>query len=106
MAKYICGEALTERLVRLRDNWLEIHDRLQAQLIPAEKIREMMGEAGCITHPKQMGKTLDDLRLAYTQARLIRNRYTILDLAAETGCMDSCLNELFAADGFWGKEEF
>jgi glycerol-1-phosphate dehydrogenase [NAD(P)+] len=32
---------------------------------------------------------------------MIRRRYTILDLANETGVLDACVEELFAGDGFW-----
>jgi glycerol-1-phosphate dehydrogenase [NAD(P)+] len=34
---------------------------------------------------------------------MIRSRYTILDLANETGILDECVEELFAPDGFWAR---
>jgi glycerol-1-phosphate dehydrogenase [NAD(P)+] len=32
---------------------------------------------------------------------MIRRRYTVLDLAAETGTFDELVDELFAPGGFW-----
>jgi len=63
----------------------------------------MLSAAGCITHPSQMGKNAADLLRAYRQARLIRNRYTILDFAEESGCLEECLAELFSPGGFWAS---
>jgi glycerol-1-phosphate dehydrogenase [NAD(P)+] len=41
------------------------------------------------------------LREAYTLARTIRSRYTMLDLVNETGILDACVDELFAPGGYW-----
>jgi len=35
---------------------------------------------------------------------MIRKRYTVLDLALETGLLDVLVDELFAPDGFWGRQ--
>ncbi len=101
MAKYPESDVLRQRLSGFKENWQAIKAKLQGHLIPAGKVRQMLADAGCITHPEQMEKSLVDLMTAYRQARLIRSRYTILDLAAETGCMEECLDELFSPGGFW-----
>lgn len=103
MAKYPEPEDLRNRLNQLKENWTEIKTSLQAQLISAPVMRDMLSAAGCIIHPSQMGKTTADLLQAYRHARLIRNRYTILDMAEEAGCLEDCLNELFSPGGFWGS---
>ncbi len=103
MAKYPEPEDLRNRLIQLKDHWPEIKAKLQKQLISAPDMRGMLSSAGCITHPAQMGKTTADLLQAYRHARLIRNRYTILDMAEEAGCLEDCLNELFSPGGFWGS---
>jgi glycerol-1-phosphate dehydrogenase [NAD(P)+] len=35
---------------------------------------------------------------------MIRRRYTVLDLAAETGLLGELVDELFAPGGFWADE--
>jgi glycerol-1-phosphate dehydrogenase [NAD(P)+] len=44
------------------------------------------------------------LKESYELARTIRSRYTVLDLATETGLLSECVNELFAPGGFWSRQ--
>jgi hypothetical protein len=64
---------------------------------------EMLQAAGCPTGPVEIGLSWEDFEATYLQARTIRKRYTILDLAFETGILEECVDELFASDGFWGR---
>jgi glycerol-1-phosphate dehydrogenase [NAD(P)+] len=102
-AKYIDGDALARRLTLLRERWPELRERLRAQLTPAQQVRAQLEQAGCPTTPAQIGLELDRLEQTYRRAQMIRRRYTILDLANETGLLDECVEELFASDGFWGS---
>ena len=61
----------------------------------------MLAAAGCPTTPEGLGLTPDELRRDYARARQIRTRYTLLDLAAETGQLDPLVESLFAPGGFW-----
>jgi glycerol-1-phosphate dehydrogenase [NAD(P)+] len=73
------------------------------QLMPAEQIREMLRAAGCPSEPIEIGLRWEDFEATYSRARTIRRRYTVLDLAFETGILEECVGELFAPDGFWGR---
>ena len=57
--------------------------------------------AGCPTTPEEIGLDRARLKASYAQARQIRSRYTIFDLAAEAGCLPACVESLFAPGGFW-----
>ena len=57
-----CG-ALREQLVRLRDGWPEVRDRLTRHLLPFRNARTMLREAGCPFEPEQIGISRDRLRL-------------------------------------------
>jgi glycerol-1-phosphate dehydrogenase [NAD(P)+] len=61
----------------------------------------MLRAAGCPTAPEEIGLGREDLKETYFRARTIRSRYTVLDLAAETGVFEECVDELFAPGGFW-----
>jgi glycerol-1-phosphate dehydrogenase [NAD(P)+] len=100
-AKYVPREALRDRLVRLKRIWPALRERLRGQLFPSDKLRRMLREAGTPCEPQKIGIDLDRLRRSYLEAQQIRRRYTVLDIAAETGLLDSCLERLFAADGPW-----
>jgi glycerol-1-phosphate dehydrogenase [NAD(P)+] len=100
-AKYIDHQKLKARLKNLQAIWPSLRERLRRQLLPADELRQMLAAAGTPYDPAQIGIDLDRLQQTYWQAQQMRRRYTVLDLAVETGQMSACLNRLFAPDGPW-----
>jgi glycerol-1-phosphate dehydrogenase [NAD(P)+] len=100
-AKYVDDAALAQRLDLLRERWPDLRDRIRDQLIPADQLRAQLCDAECPTTPAEIGLSAARFRATYDRARMIRSRYTILDLANETGLLDDCVEELFADGGFW-----
>ena len=94
-------EQLAERLELVRTRWPELRERLVGQLLPAAELAEMLRAAGAPSRPADIGVSAETLRDSYYRCRTIRRRYTVLDLAAETGVLESCVEELFAPGGFW-----
>jgi len=78
------GELETERLdARLASQWPAIRDRIAKVTLGAPRMIEILSAAGVATAPEQLGwppRLLDD---ALVHARMMRNRYTFLDLAAD-----------------------
>jgi glycerol-1-phosphate dehydrogenase [NAD(P)+] len=105
LAKYVDAEQLARRLALLRARWPALRDRIQEQLIPAEQLRAMLRAAGCPTDPAAIGLRRSVLKDTYQRAQTIRRRYTVLDLAKETGTLDECVDELFAPAGFWADPQ-
>jgi glycerol-1-phosphate dehydrogenase [NAD(P)+] len=99
--KYIDAGQLAARLELLRDRWPVLRDRLAAQLLPADQLREQLRAAGCPTTPAELGLSMDDFKATYIRARMIRSRYTILDLADEAGVLEEIVEELFSPGGYW-----
>jgi glycerol-1-phosphate dehydrogenase [NAD(P)+] len=102
--KYIDADQLAARLALLRERWPGLRDRLQDQLLPADQLRAQLRAAGCPTSPAELGLRLADLKATYIRARMIRSRYTVLDLAYETGILDEIVEELFAPGGYWAQD--
>jgi len=98
-AKYLPVAELGPRLRRLRERWPALRDRLRSQLLPTSEVRRLLRAAGCPSCPEEIGLTLASLRESYGAARQIRRRYTVLDLAAETGLLGPCLVDIFAPGG-------
>ncbi len=103
LAKYISVGELAQRLELLRDVWSGLREKVRVQLMTAEQVREMLQAAGCPTGPVEIELRWEDFEATYSRARTIRKRYTVLDLAFETGILEECVGELFAPDGFWGR---
>lgn len=101
LAKYLDRAALAQRLERLKAIWPELRESLRAQLIPSAALREMLRQAGAPVEPSEIGISLARLRRSYLEAQQIRRRYTVLDLAVETGLMATCLERMFAPAGPW-----
>ena len=104
LAKYLDAAQLGKRLEKLRGLWPELRPQLQAQLITAEQISGLLKAVGSPTHPAQIGRDLAQLKSSFFLARQIRSRYTVLDLAAESGCFTACVDELFEPGGFWARQ--
>jgi glycerol-1-phosphate dehydrogenase [NAD(P)+] len=86
-AKQLDGTALRDRLERLLAVWPALRRRLERQLIPAAELSRRLRLAGCPVTPEAIGVRPEDVAADLVAAGRIRRRYTVLDLAAETGLL-------------------
>ncbi len=103
-AKHVSGRDLAERLERLKAAWPRLRERLGRQLVPSSELQQMLRAAGAPADCSRIGIDLPRLRRSHHEAWQIRRRFTVLDLAAETGLMEPCLDRLFAPDGSWARD--
>lgn len=104
LAKWLPPEQLRVRLELLVAVWPELSVRLREQLLPAAELQGMLRAVGAPAHPQDIGLGWDRFRETYVRAQMIRKRYTVLDLALETNLLGELVEELFAPDGFWGRQ--
>jgi glycerol-1-phosphate dehydrogenase [NAD(P)+] len=71
----------------LTDGWDEIRARLRAVVLPATRLEAVLQAAGAPTTPEELGWPRNFYLQALRHAREIRNRYTFLDLAADSGAL-------------------
>jgi glycerol-1-phosphate dehydrogenase [NAD(P)+] len=71
----------------LTDGWDEIRARLRAVVLPATRLEAVLQAAGAPTTPEELGWPRNFYSQALRHAREIRNRYTFLDLAADSGAL-------------------
>jgi glycerol-1-phosphate dehydrogenase [NAD(P)+] len=100
-AKYGDVRRSEQRLMRIQAEWPGMRERLRRQLMPAADLARLLARAGCPVTPEEVGLSREKLRRAYDRVRLLRNRYTVMDLAFETGQMPRLVEALFAASGYW-----
>lgn len=100
-AKYISAEELEKQLETLRRVWPDLRARLQAQLLLFSEAEERLRAVGAPFAPEQIGISRARLRQSFSQAALIRRRFTVLDLAQRTGTLDAALSHIFGAEGRW-----
>ena len=73
---------------RLADIWPSLRDELMAVMRPAGDIAAVLAAAGAPLKYADLGLTRAAFADAVRHARTIRNRYTFLDLAADSGLLD------------------
>jgi glycerol-1-phosphate dehydrogenase [NAD(P)+] len=69
---------------RLAASWDDIRTQIRAVTVGAEAMRRLLANAGAPYEHGQLGWSDALFESAYTHARLIRNRYTFLDLEADS----------------------
>lgn len=94
-----------KRLEALAQGWSVLRIRLSDRLIAASDMQHWLRASGAAAHPADLGVSLASLARDHRRARLIRRRYTILDCLDELEWLDLAIGDLFAADGFWGRQE-
>ena len=92
------------RLARLVEVWPSLRERLRVHLPAARDMQAQLRGAGAPAHPADLGLDMGAFARDHHRARLIRRRYTVLDLVEDLGWLDRAVSELFAADGFWGRQ--
>jgi glycerol-1-phosphate dehydrogenase [NAD(P)+] len=101
-AKRTAPDAHRRRLERLKAAWPGLRRQLADRLPAARDMRAWLAAAGAPARPEAIGVDAAKLAADYRRARLIRRRYTLLDLLADLGRLDEAVDSLFAPDGFWG----
>jgi glycerol-1-phosphate dehydrogenase [NAD(P)+] len=79
------AERLTARLAAGWDAWRR---RLAGVARPSPQLADVLRRAGAPVTPEELGWTRPYYREAVTHARLIRNRFTFLDLADDAGLLE------------------
>ena len=94
MAKFLTGDALTERRELIFSHWDALAGRVAACLIPFDTLKAMFRAASCPVAPAEIGLDADQFRHGILAAQLIRNRYTILDVLDELGLLSEAADSV------------
>jgi glycerol-1-phosphate dehydrogenase [NAD(P)+] len=101
VAKAASPQGVETRLRRLQASWPRIAGRLQQSLPTAATVRRWLEAAGAASSPAAIGISALKHARDYKRARLIRRRFTGLDVLHELGWLDAMVSDLFGANGFW-----
>jgi glycerol-1-phosphate dehydrogenase [NAD(P)+] len=83
--KRLDESGLRAELLRFRRELPVLRQVLPEDLVPAATVAAAIEASGGPTTPEGMEASVDEYYKALTHARYLRNRFTILDLAVETG---------------------
>ena len=80
------AEALNERLEK---EWLPISTRLKGVMLPYQRLHDAMKEAGCQLTGADLGLDPEFYRDAVRYSRFIRDRFSMLDVAGDSGELEA-----------------
>ncbi|TWT15282.1 sn-glycerol-1-phosphate dehydrogenase [Reyranella sp. CPCC 100927] len=103
LAKASDAAAAERRLKTLQACWPTLAARLRRMLPQAADVRQWLQAVGAPASATAIGVAPQKHAADYRRARLIRRRYTALDLLHELGWLDAAVNSLFDSSGFWGQ---
>ena len=101
-AKGASSAQVERRLRALRDNWPDILGYLRERLPAARTVQKWLEAVGAPSDAAAVGVKREKHARDYARARLIRRRFTGLDLLHDLGWLDPAVGDLFAVGGFWG----
>lgn len=80
--------------------WERMGAAVMAQIPDFDLLKERLALAGCPVEPAAIGLDREGCLDSVRMASLIRERYTALDLAAETGVLEICAESVFSSRYF------
>jgi glycerol-1-phosphate dehydrogenase [NAD(P)+] len=79
---------------RLSERWAQIVAAISKIILPATRLDQVLAAAKAPRSPADLGWERNFYREAVRSARCIRNRYTFLDLAADSGVLDQSIDRI------------
>jgi glycerol-1-phosphate dehydrogenase [NAD(P)+] len=87
-SKYVDWPGKKREIEFIVDNWKSLWNELDPYIRPLEPIENALRASGAASTYQDLGFDRDDARDAVMNARFIRGRYSILDLAADIGILE------------------
>jgi glycerol-1-phosphate dehydrogenase [NAD(P)+] len=82
----------------LIDIWDDMKEAVSRQLPPYAELYDLLKKAGCPVKPAEIGLSKTRVIAAARSSQMIRVRFTVLDLAYETGVFEDVLKRMEEAD--------
>ncbi len=101
MAKYDDHEEVRRQMQLLKDNWIDLKAKLQAQCYTFEQMYRMLSIVGAPTKPEDVGISKPQMLADVPFVRHIRRRYNMMDLGLRAGTLDTWVNGVFGKGGVW-----
>ena len=100
-AKWLSGERAELERERLAKNLERIREIVTSTWVPSAVHRQRLRSLGAVTHPHEIGVSVDELREAILHAREIKRRWTVLDTAYLVGLLPDQVDQVLKRCG-WG----
>jgi glycerol-1-phosphate dehydrogenase [NAD(P)+] len=99
-SKQLTKNGLRERLGVIEFRWNDMRSKVRNQLLPYSELKAMLAGANCPISPDQINLWREEVKETFFLAQMIRERYTVLDLAYEMGWLEDCVEEIFTSEDY------
>ena len=99
--KFPSREQLRVELTTVKNAWPELSEKMKAQIMPFDEVRECLKKAGAPYEPEMIGVSRSRLRETYAGVPYMRARYFSIDLVDRLGLSGILAEELFGRNGIW-----
>jgi glycerol-1-phosphate dehydrogenase [NAD(P)+] len=100
-SKQLTRVGLRERLGIIESRWSDMRSKVKNQLLPYCELKKMLADAKCPISPDQINISREEVKETFFLAQMIRERYTVLDLAFEMGWLGDCVEEIFKSGAYF-----
>ena len=104
VAKAASPARVAERLRALQAKWPDIRAHLGVHLPKAATVRQWLDTVGGPSSAAALGIAADKHARDHARARMIRRRFTGLDVLHDLGWLERAVADLFGQGGFWFNE--
>ena len=101
MAKYDDKEGVRRQLNLLKDNWLDLKAKLQAQCYTFDQMYRSLAIVGAPVKPEDVGISKAQMKADVPFVRHIRRRYYMMELGLRAGLLDKWVDGVFGEGGVW-----
>lgn len=99
--KYIGRDGLRKQIELFLASWPVLKEKIRAQIIPFEDVRDRLKRVGSPYEPEMINVTREHLRDTFRVIPYMRSRFTNADIIHRFGLMDEVEAYLFGNNGFW-----
>ncbi|UCD79093.1 MAG: sn-glycerol-1-phosphate dehydrogenase [Desulfobacterales bacterium] len=99
-SKHLSKNDLRDRLGLIKSRWNDMRSKVSTHLLPYSELLARLAAAGCPTAPDQINLSREQVKETFLLAQMIRERYTVLDLAYEMSWLEDGVQEIYLSDTY------
>lgn len=99
--KYCDKDALRKQLEALKANWPETKERIKAQIMTFDEVKDSLKRVHAPYEPEMIGVSREKLKDTFRGIPFMRSRFTGMDVLYRCGFMAEVTEKLFGKGGYW-----
>ncbi|GAB4291153.1 MAG: hypothetical protein Kow0090_04540 [Myxococcota bacterium] len=99
LKKFVPSDIQRKRLERLKERWDDMWEKIKPEFLPPTELLSLLEKAACPTLASEINLSRSEVTRAFLNARDIRLRFSILDVAFDLGLLEEIVDEAINLSG-------